>query len=396
MNSLRPLRILISAGELSGDEHAAHVARALRSIDPSVALRGMGGRNLRAAGVDTVVDAEKSASVMGFQELVGSLGKIVAALRRLKRLIDEWKPDVLVVTDYPDFHIRLAKYARSRGVRTVFYIPPKVWAWRPGRAKKIGATFDIIAAIFPFEPDFYRAFGVTNVQYVGHPIASQISREPLSEARRTLLLQQSDLPSESRVVALFPGSRRFEIERHLPVMAAAVKLINEKHPSVYGLVSIAPTIDPALIARFMPSHPALRTFSGDSIELLKLSDAAALKSGTSNLQAAFCGIPFVMCYWVTRAFETLVVPFLKLKEFSPVNIIRPGTVRELLQKNFSPEVLAEELSSLLFDRQRRDDVLKGLHEVTTSLSVGSSGEQHGAVASSTATRVAQLILKDAR
>lgn len=388
MNATTPIRIAFSVGELSGDEHSARVALALSELIPECELRGMGGRNMRAAGVQTIVDSEVSASVMGFGAILGSASKIINAMRTMRRLIDEWHPDVLILTDYPDFNLRLARYAHQRRIPTLYFIPPKVWAWRGYRVKQIAATIDQLAVIFPFELDFYRSHGINQVEYVGHPMSDTIDREPLPTEERAAQLLEIGLDSTRPVIGLFPGSRKGEVSRHLPPMRAAFDYVSQHIANAQAIISIAPTMNPALISQYGNLAPHVVTSSIDSVSLLKLTDAALMKSGTSNLQAAFVGVPFAMCYGAAKWTEFIVRPLLRIKQFSPVNVVRADTVLELLQEELKPNVLGPELERLVTDLDYRREVQAGLQQTVALLSnAATSG------AKTSAARVALLVLR---
>ena len=385
MNSTSQIRIAFSVGELSGDEHTAHVVRALSGLLPGCEMRGMGGRNMRNAGFSTVVDSEVSASVMGFTALLGSATKIFRAMGSMRQLLREWKPDLLVLTDYPDFNLSLAHYARKHNIPTLYFIPPKVWAWRGYRVNQIADWIDHLAVIFPFEVNFYRSHGLANVTYVGHPMHDTIDCTPLNTEQRNSKLKELGLTPEHPVVGLFPGSRKNEIGRHLPQMRAAFDYLRAHIPQAQAIISVAPTMDPALIEQFAKTEHGVVTSSLNSVDLLKLVDAATMKSGTSNLQAAFVGTPFTMCYNVSKRTEFIMRPILKIKQFSPVNVVRPNTIRELMQEPPNAERMGPELLRLVSDVQYRDSIKDGLQETVALLS--NNSEQ------TCATNVAELIVQ---
>jgi len=380
-------RIAISSGELSGDEHASHVVKAFSALHPDTEFKGMGGRNLRDEGVETVVDSESSASVMGFYEVVLSLNKILASMKTMKNLLSSWRPDMLIIVDYPDFNIRLAKFARKLNIPVFYYIPPQLWAWRSGRAKTLKEVIDTLAVIFPFENEFYRKQGLQNSVYVGHPFSD--SQKDL-DYDRTVFLKSLGLSPDKPVVAILPGSRKSEITRHLEPVLGALEILQKRNPDLQVVIPVATSLGVEDLAKKIPDNLNLRVIKGNSVNTLRCADAGLLKSGTSNLQAAYAGLPFSMFYKTGILAELIVKSLVGIKEYSIVNVIRSGTVKETLQREATPEVLARELEDLLVNDERRETLRRGLAEVTDSLS------SHDPLTifqecSNTAERVAKLI-----
>jgi len=382
-----PYRIAISSGELSGDEHASHVVKAFSALHPDTEFKGMGGRNLRDEGVETVIDSESSASVMGFYEVILSLNKILASMKTMKNLLSSWRPDMLIIVDYPDFNIRLAKFARKLNIPVFYYIPPQLWAWRSGRAKTLKEVIDTLAVIFPFENEFYRKQGLQNSVYVGHPFSD--SQKDL-DYDRTVFLKSLGLSPDKPVVAILPGSRKSEITRHIEPVLGALEILQKRNPDLQVVIPVATSLGVEDLAKNIPDHLNLRVIKGNSVNILRCADAGLLKSGTSNLQAAYAGLPFSMFYKTGILAELIVKSLVGIKEYSIVNVIRSGTVKETLQREATPEVLARELEDLLVNDGRRKTLKLGLAEVTKSLS------SHDPLTifeecSNTAERVAKLI-----
>jgi len=363
------IRIAISAGELSGDEHGAALVRALRKRAPEIQVRGMGGRNLRGAQVETVVDSEKSGAVMGFSDVARSILKIYSALREMKKLLAHWQPQLLIVVDYPDFNLRLAAYAKLLGIRVLYFIPPKVWAWRAGRVEMIKKSVDCAAVIFPHECSFFRDHGFDRAFYVGHPFADTLdSSSAAGRAVRERVRQKYGIDEDRAVVALLPGSRKGELERHLSVMLDGFRLLKKKIPDLSGILPVAATLRSEFIAREIRPEDEIVLCEGQSLDVLRACDAGLLKSGTSNLQAAFIGLPFVMFFITPPIAAIFLRRVLSIKEFSPVNVVRPGTVTELLQEGATPELIAEELGSILLDGEHREALKQNLSLAVKRLS----------------------------
>jgi lipid-A-disaccharide synthase len=354
-------KILISAGEVSGDQHLARVVRAIKAHDPQAEVRGLAGKLCAEAGALLDVDCYRAGAGMGFFELFRSGGKIVSSFRAISRLIREWRPDLLILVDYPDFNLRLAKVARRHGVRVLYFIPPKVWAWRSGRVKTIARYVDRVASIFPFEKDFYLKHGYRSVTYVGHPLGER-AREVSGEVAR-----------DNNQLLLLPGSRKFEVERLLVPMLKAYGLLRNSFPELKPVVVLAPNIDVNWVKGIIGDAVApelleqVRWSNEDALLAMGKARVGVLKSGTCNLEGALAGLPFVCVYSGTLFAKVIVSTLVALKEYSPVNIIRKGTVRELMETVLSPDDVAREVTKLLGDTEARRSVVEGLAVVKTAL-----------------------------
>lgn len=363
------MKIVISAGELSGDEHGAGLARALQDRIPGVALRGMGLRNLRQAGMELVVDAEKTGAVMGFTEVLAGGRRILSAWRQMKQLLADWKPDALVIINYSEFNLHLARVAKGLGIRVMFYIPPQVWAWRAGRVKKIDRYVDTVVCIYPFERAFYESKGCSKAVFVGHPFVDLFRTQKLPKSAQRQLLESHGFDPGKPVVALFPGSRRKEIHNHLEFIHRSFRLIRQQVPEMQGMLVSANASWAEEIKSKLPADSGIRVVHGDSLALLQCAAIGLIKSGTSNLQATFAGVPFFMYYtgsYLNALLVRVLVPHMKY--FSIVNILRPGTVREMAKTTLVPETAANELVRLFRDVQYRETQLQGFREIVSALS----------------------------
>lgn len=374
------LKIALCVGELSGDEAATELVRALQRFSPSVSIRGMGGRNMREAGVETIVDSEKSGSVMGLGDVLGAFGGIWNDFQSMKRLLNGWRPHVLVLIDYPDFNLRLAKYAHSIGIKTFYYITPQVWAWRSWRVGLFRKYITHAAPIFPFEKEFFRSRGYSEVTYVGHPFATKFA-DKYRAFDRNSFRQSHGLNADAQTVCIFPGSREQEVKLNLQAMLDTFSLLRNKHPEIQGVLSVASSLKENSQVRHARLPEGLMAVEDDPVKILLASDVGLIKSGTSNLQAAFCGLPFVMFYRATWFGELVVRLFVKVREYSIVNVIRPQSIIELVQDNATPERASEELEKLIFDKAARKGVISSLHEVQAALSSYDDGPQTAGCAS---------------
>lgn len=362
-------RIMFSAGELSGDEHGARLLKELQRIYPQGEFFGMGGRNLRAAGLEISVDAEKSASVMGVSEIFGGLRKILASWKSMTSLFDSRKPEVLVIINYSEFNLRLARAARKRGVKVIFYIPPQVWAWRPGRVKEIDAVCDIVATIFPFEKQFYAERGCNRVTFVGHPFAAHFEHHRLSAEERAKMREELGLSEKHPIMLLFPGSRKKEILAHLSFVFNSFGELVKKRPDVQGVLVSASESWVEDLSERIPQGMPIKVVSGDSLKLLQIGDAGLIKSGTSNLQAAFARLPFIMFYRPSPLTAFFIRRIVRgIKQFSIVNILRPDTVPEIVGENLDLDEAVRSMREILSDGRPRRAMIAAFDEIIEQLS----------------------------
>jgi lipid-A-disaccharide synthase len=345
--------VLLLAGEPSGDRWAARIAGALREHAPGVELMAMGGQALRRAGVDLVVDSTPLA-VVGLTEVLSHLGPLWRAQRDLRRLVVAWRPDVVVPVDYPDFNLRQAAWARARGVRVEYFISPQVWAWRPGRVPAIGRAVSRMLVVFPFEVETYRRAGIP-VEHVGHPLLD-VEPPPSGEAARARL----GLPSEARVLALLPGSRRKEVRHVWPTFLAAARRLRRERADLRVVVPLAPGLRERDLAAAAPWEGAtVDVITGAAGDVLAACDVAAVASGTATLETALVPRPLVVGYRVgatTMALSRRLADrdFLARGLFALPNLVLGRrVVPELYQESFTPESVAAELSGLLDDPAAR-------------------------------------------
>ncbi|MBX7144365.1 MAG: lipid-A-disaccharide synthase [Oligoflexia bacterium] len=384
-------RILISAGELSGDEHAAKLVRAYRAIEPSSHFFGMGGSRLREVGVETIVDSEKSASVMGFFPVLQAFSQIRASFNKLKLVLQNERPDALVLVDYPDFNLRLARYAKAIGIKTFYFIPPKLWAWRSGRVKDFIRSVDCAACIFPFEVDFFLRHGYQRAKFVGHPFEEEIVARPSSALERTQFCTEIGIAPSQQIVAILPGSRMQEIKRLLPIACATATRISTQTSNLSCVMAIAPSLNAQQIKALIPYDCPLKVSTRSALEVMRFAKVGLLKSGTSNLQAAFLGLPFIMFYQASATTAFIVKRLVQIREYSPVNIVRPGSVPEIVQEGLTPQRLAQELTELLNDPSKMDKQRTALAEVVQRLRLSESSEF--SAASGAYCRTADLLKK---
>jgi lipid-A-disaccharide synthase len=369
---------LVVAGEASGDLHAAGVVRAVRARCPEATFFGMGGEQLRSAGVETQFDAAELA-VMGITEVIPRLPRIFGALRGLARLAEERRPTAALLVDLPDFNLRLAKRLRRAGIRVVYYVSPMVWAWRPGRTRQIAAYVDQLLCIYPFEEPFLRERGVP-ATYVGNPLLEEPGPVKSGAEARTAL----GLDPRLRTLALLPGSRASEIERIFPSMLGAAARLAEAGP-LQIIVPVAPTVDARRLARLvegqkLPVHLSVHLMVGRTADLLAAADAAFVASGTATLETLLAGRPMVVVYrvsWLTWLIGRLLV---RVAHVAIVNLLAGRRlVPELLQGAMKPEAMAAALRQVWEDSGKRAELLAGYQSVRESLGGPGASDRVAAV-----------------
>ncbi len=348
------LSMHISTGEVSGEQHAARLALALRGLEPEIRLTGLGGKILARAGVE-LATAEAETGVMGFAEVVRHLPRLKRAFDESLKLILASRPTAVVLVDFPGFNLRLARAVKARApeIKVLYYISPKVWAWNESRIETLRAEVDRIFCIFPFEEEYFAERGVA-AEYVGNPTADAARETPPPlEARRLL-----GLPEHGRVVAIFPGSRDSEVARLLPVFRDAAQLLKRRQPALELVVSGAPGYNRERLERFAPLPPEFNVVEGRGLVLLSACRLVLAKSGTTTLEAALLGKPQVVAYrssWLTAALARHLV---RLKHFSLPNIVAGREiVPELFQETVTPARLAEIAEPLLADGLPRRKML---------------------------------------
>ncbi len=353
--------ILISAGEASSDLYAAALVDALRRDLPDTDFFGCAGPRMRASGVHPVVKAE-SLSVVGLVEVVGHVPRIYAEYRRVLRAAAARRPEVAILTDSPDFHLRLAGRLARMGVPVVYLIAPQAWAWREGRVRRMRRTIARLLCIFPFEEDFFRKHGV-NATYIGHPLA-RLARPSLTRAD---FLARHGLRETEPLIALLPGSRTGEAMRHVPALLDAVRRIVSATPAQFVL-ALPPGFRDLTTLRKRLSPAPIKVIEGETWDVLAHADLALAASGTVTIEAALLGAPMVTFYKVTNLSWLLGRFLVKVPFFSMVNLVAGrAVVPELMQNEMSGERLASEALNLLNDPLARSRMRQELRRVAAVL-----------------------------
>ena len=361
------MKYYIIAGEASGDLHGSKLMRALKSKDANADFRFYGGDKMQSEG-GVLVRHFRDTAVMGFINVLLNLRKILSNIEFCKKDLKEYAPDVLILIDYPGFNLKIAKYAKEElGLRVVYYIPPKIWAWKEHRIKQIKAYVDEVYAIFPFEVDFYARHGY-KATYVGNPCVESIIGRTITPKEE--FLKKNGL-EDKPIVALLAGSRAQEVKSSLPIYKA---LVGEKFKDYQFVLAATTAVRPELYADL----GGLKLVYDQTYDLLTHATAAVVNSGTATLETALIGTPQVVCYHVAfgRLTYWLFSKILKISHVSLVNIIaQKGVVRELLAHFFTAENTSTELEKLLFSTEYRAQILSGYAEISQTLGTSIAAEK---------------------
>jgi lipid-A-disaccharide synthase len=353
--------LLVSCGEASGDLYAADLVHHLRQQTGDLDVFGLGGDRLQGEGGHLIAHV-KDLAVVGLLEVVRHLRRLRAVFRSVLAEVERRRPRVAVLVDYAGFNLRLARELKRRGIGVVYYVSPQIWAWRRGRLAAIRANVAHMVVIFPFEEPLYREAGVP-VTFVGHPLVG-LARPA---ADRATFLAAQGLDASRPVLAVLPGSRRQEVAYNLPPIAGALRLLLARRPGLQLALAVAPSLDPRRFDRHLEGLP-VRRLSGQTHELLGAASAAIVASGTATVEASLLDVPFVVVYRLSPVTYVLGRPFVSVPHYAMPNLIAGReVVKELIQKDFQPEPLADEVVALCEDAGRRDAVRAGLAEVRRRL-----------------------------
>jgi lipid-A-disaccharide synthase len=367
---------MLVAGEASGDAHAAKLVRALHDEAPEISFEFFGatGGKMREAGVETIVNADDLA-IVGLPEIARALPMFLRTFRQLKIAAAARKPDAVILIDFPDFNLRLAKSLKKQGSKIIYYISPQLWAWRKHRARTIESSVDLLLTILPFEKDWYARRGIKHIEYVGNPLAGEVK----STATREEFCARHNLDSTRLVVSLLAGSRHKELAMILPPMLEAAALMSEKKADLQFIIPLAPT---RKLAEVEAAKSKVKNLPGSLIvvtdetrEALNASDAAAVTSGTATLEAAILNAPMAIVYKTSRLNYGLLRPIISVEHFGLINLIaQERLAKELIQNEFTPENLANELFRLL-EPETNKKTREKLYEVTATLGKGGASQR---------------------
>ncbi|HYA14657.1 MAG TPA: lipid-A-disaccharide synthase [Syntrophales bacterium] len=360
-------QIMIVAGEASGDLHGGNLVQAMHRIDQSIRFYGVGGRKLREAGVELLADSADMA-VVGLTEVISKLGMILKVMAQLKESMRKNRPDLVILIDYPDFNLSLAKAAKKYGIKVFYYISPQVWAWRKGRIGQIKKTVDKMVVILPFEVNLYNEAGV-NAEFVGHPLLDVIGTK---YSRKEAMLKFG-LEDGVTTVGILPGSRQSEVTRLLPEMLRAAEIIEKKLRPVQFVLPLADTLDFAFISQIISQYPIrVEVIRNEVYDVIACADIAIVASGTATLETALMETPMVIVYKVSIPSYYVGKMVINIDHIGLVNIVAGKTVvPELIQDEASPEKIAAIVMEILADRRRMADIKAELSKIKDML--GSRG-----------------------
>lgn len=372
-------KIMLVAGEASGDEHGSRLVRALRAAGgDGFEFFGSAGPAMRSLGVDAIVRADDLA-IIGVPEIARSLGKFLRAFRKLKKAAVNRKPDAVVLIDFPEFNLRLAKSLKRNEIRVIYYISPQLWAWRKYRRRTIRNSVDLLMAVLPFEKEWYASRGIQNVEFVGHPLTNEV----IPERSREEFRRQNSISDEAPLIALLPGSRHKELSRILPPMLESAAILSARDRSLRFIIALASTrnedevraVVRDLEARGIDVPKSLIVVKGETYDALNAADAAAVASGTATLETGMIGTPMAIVYRSSNLNYRLLRPLINVPHFGLINLIAgKRLVAEFIQGEFTPTVLAAELGRLL-DPPINAEMRRHLKEAVAKLGEGGASKR---------------------
>jgi lipid-A-disaccharide synthase len=356
-------KIMLVAGEVSGDLHGAHLVEAIQKSDPEIEFFGVGGDGLEKRGM-RLLHHVHSLSVVGISEAFRKLRVAFKTLRELKEAMEQERPNLVILIDYPEFNLRLARFARQKEIPVLYYISPQIWAWRPGRIKSIAKRVRKMVVLFPFEVPLYQAAGV-DVEWVGHPLLDIV--KPLLPKEEAF--QQFGIDSEKKTIALLPGSRMEEVSRLLPPLLDATVLLRKEIPELQFVIPLAPGISEATLAPWMRNiSTPIKVIKGFAYDVMNLSALVIAASGTATLEAAILGKPMVILYKVSSLTSWVARAMIRVKHIGLVNLVAGKEIaRELLQEDVNPKRIAEEALRLLQNPVLYGKTVEAMAEVRQSL-----------------------------
>lgn len=360
-----PKHIVIIAGEESGDFHAAKMVRELLAAHPNLKISGIGGKHMQAAGVDLVSDLARYA-VTGVSEVIRHLYVLKKAFSAIKTHLVTTKPDLLILVDYPGFNLRLAKFAKlTLGLHIIYYISPQIWAWKANRINTIRTCIDTMAVILPFEKPLYQNAGVS-VSFVGHPLVDKLpDNESINHIRARL-----QLPLDKKIVAMLPGSRRNEVEKHMPILAKTALNLARTVKDIHFVIPIAGTLEPDTIrAYFSNSSVSITFIPGQALDVIGSADCVVVASGTASLECALLIKPMCIIYKASLLTYIAAMKLIKVKYLGLCNLLQNRMiVPELLQYDCNTTELTLMIKELLTNQETIDGMKRQLLQLKRSLS----------------------------
>jgi lipid-A-disaccharide synthase len=358
-------KILMVAGEVSGDLHGAHLMEAVHRIDPDIDFFGVGGEHLESKGMKLLYHSHsQSLSVVGITEALFKLRSVLRALRRLKESLDRERPDLIILIDFPEFNLRLAKIASRRRIPVLYYISPQIWAWRPGRVKVIAERVKKMVVFFRFEVPLYQAAGV-DVEWVGHPLLD-IAKPSLS---KEVAIERFGLDPQRRTIGLLPGSRMHELERLLPPLLASAQLLQKEISNLQFAIPLAPGFTEGTLSPWIRNSPVpVKLIEGWNYDVMNISELLILASGTATLEGAILGKPMIIIYKVSLLSSWVGRAMIRVNHIGLVNLVAGKEIApELIQKDVNPKRIADEALRILKDPSLRQRMAESMAQVRQSL-----------------------------
>jgi len=355
--------IMIVAGEASGDMHGANLVREMLKINPALNFYGIGGNKLREEGVELLANASDMA-VVGLTEVISKLGSILKIMKMMKRSLDDRRPDLVILIDYPDFNIPLAKAAKKRGIKVFYYISPQVWAWRKGRIGQIKKAVNKMAVILPFEVDTYGREGFA-VNYVGHPLLDMVKLNySKQESRKKFGLAENKI-----TVGILPGSRLSEVEKLMPELLRASEILAQKMPDIQFILPLADTLEEKIITEIISRFTIkVHVVAGHTYDVISCTDLALVASGTATLETALLGVPMIIVYKISLLSYVIGRLIVDVENIGLVNIVAGKTiVPELIQSDASSKRIAEEALAILTNGEKKQEIIKELEAIRAKL-----------------------------
>lgn len=364
---MKKLKLYIIAGEASGDLHGSNLMKHLKAENSEIEFRFWGGDKMQQQG-GTLVKHIKDLAFMGFLEVLKNIKTILNNIRFCKNDIAAFQPDALILIDYPGFNLRIAEWAKSQGIKVYYYVSPQVWAWKQSRVHKIKKCVDELYVILPFEKDFYKKFDF-DVHYLGHPLLDAVDDFKATIVDKKLIYSENNL-SDKPIIALLPGSRKQEVAMKLPIMLNAVRSFKEHQIVIAG----APSLSEDFYLQFIKQSDQI--IFGKTYNLLEISEAALVTSGTATLETALFKVPQVVCYKGSNFSYQIAKRLIKIKFISLVNLIlNREAVKELIQQECNAAFIEKELSKIVAGGKNREKMLNDYNELEQILGAGGASKK---------------------
>lgn len=364
---MKKLKLYIIAGEASGDLHGSNLMKNLTAENPNIEFRFWGGDKMKQQG-GTLVKHISDLAFMGFLEVIKNIKTILNNIRFCKADIATFQPDALLLIDYPGFNLRIAEWAKQKGIKVYYYVSPQVWAWKQSRVHKIKKCVDELYVILPFEKDFYKKFDF-EVHYLGHPLLDAVADFRSSIVDKQLIYSENNL-SDKPIIALLPGSRKQEVSVKLPTMLEAVRSFDSYQVIIAG----APSLAPEFYLQFIKESDKI--IFGKTYDILEIAEAAVVTSGTATLETALFHVPQVVCYKSSAFSYQIAKRLVKIKFISLVNLIlNKESVKELIQQDCNPTLIQKEIGKILVGGDHRESMLQDYKELEQLLGAGGASKK---------------------